>query len=227
MIRCLLLLLVLLPAHVLAAPAPQLTSDEPVFDFGTVLQGEKVDHTFVFRNSGTAPLVIDRVKSSCSCTASLLSDKEIPAGGSGSVQAVFDSTRFRGRIHKTLYLYSNDPDRPSVEFLLQGEVVVPLQATPATLNFGDVAVGAQSVQTVVLKNTSPVTLLIDNISSLNDAVQVDWQEVKLAAGAQVSLTIKAVPQAATPNLNGKILVHTNNPSIPEFAVPVSGSVLRP
>jgi len=226
--RLLFLLFLLAPVSALAVAAPQLTTDEPLFDFGTVMKGEKVEHTFVFRNSGTAPLLIDRVKSSCSCTASLVSEKEIPVGGSGSVQAVFDSSRFRGRIHKTLYLYSNDPQRPSVEFQLQGEVVLPLQATPSSLGFGVIAIGAQAQLPVLLKNVGLAPLRIVTVRSTNPDVQVDWnQEAELPVAGEISLSVTARPTVSTRNLLGKIIILTDQPELGEIEIGINGDVQRP
>ncbi len=44
--------------------APKISSDEPLFDFGEVRQGEKVEHVFQIRNTGTANLVIMKATSS-------------------------------------------------------------------------------------------------------------------------------------------------------------------
>jgi hypothetical protein len=44
--------------------APKISSDEPLFDFGQVKQGEKVEHLFRVQNTGTADLVIDRATGS-------------------------------------------------------------------------------------------------------------------------------------------------------------------
>ena len=44
--------------------APKISSAEPLFDFGEVKQGEKVEHVFQIRNTGTADLVINRATGS-------------------------------------------------------------------------------------------------------------------------------------------------------------------
>ena len=45
-----------------AEGAPQITADEPVFDFGSIKPTERVDHVFKIRNIGTADLKIERVQ---------------------------------------------------------------------------------------------------------------------------------------------------------------------
>ena len=49
-------------------PQPKLDALNPVFDFGTALEGEMVRHVFRIRNVGKGNLVIRGVKSSCGCT---------------------------------------------------------------------------------------------------------------------------------------------------------------
>jgi len=56
---------------------PRVALDEPVFDFGTVDRGARVDHTFRVPNRGGATLRIDHVKSSCGCTVAVLSEREV------------------------------------------------------------------------------------------------------------------------------------------------------
>ena len=54
--------LLFLPALAYAQPSLQLTNE--TFDFGTVKQGEKIEHVFEFENTGTEDLIITRVHAS-------------------------------------------------------------------------------------------------------------------------------------------------------------------
>src|SRR3546814_20299030 len=40
------------------------------YDFGTVKEGEKVEHEFTFTNTGSQPLNVSTVQASCGCTRS-------------------------------------------------------------------------------------------------------------------------------------------------------------
>ncbi|HEV7382842.1 MAG TPA: DUF1573 domain-containing protein, partial [Dyadobacter sp.] len=42
--------------------------DSSSFDFGTIQEGEVVEHTFNFRNDGEYPLILSNITSSCGCT---------------------------------------------------------------------------------------------------------------------------------------------------------------
>ncbi len=47
---------------------PVITFKELSYDFGNINEGDKVEHTFEFTNTGNAPLIIDKIKASCGCT---------------------------------------------------------------------------------------------------------------------------------------------------------------
>ena len=44
--------------------APKISPVEPLFDFGEVRQGEKVEHVFQIRNAGTTDLIIKKATGS-------------------------------------------------------------------------------------------------------------------------------------------------------------------
>jgi hypothetical protein len=44
--------------------APKISPVEPMFDFGEVRQGEKVEHVFQIRNAGTTDLIIKKATGS-------------------------------------------------------------------------------------------------------------------------------------------------------------------
>ncbi|MEZ4484127.1 MAG: DUF1573 domain-containing protein [Syntrophotaleaceae bacterium] len=71
----LILVILLLPTAVPAAP--HLLAESPLHHFGKIAEGSTIEHTFRFQNSGDQPLVISKVRSSCGCTAALLSAERL------------------------------------------------------------------------------------------------------------------------------------------------------
>ncbi|HAD11712.1 MAG TPA: hypothetical protein DCF33_04650, partial [Saprospirales bacterium] len=61
--------------------------DEKDFDFGTVNEGDVVEHTFRFTNTGKIPLTILKCRSSCGCTVPEWPEAPIPPGGPGEIKA--------------------------------------------------------------------------------------------------------------------------------------------
>src|SRR5919198_1171592 len=98
----------------IAHAAPQLVVEQPVYSFGTILQGKKVEHTFILKNAGDAPLQIKQVKPSCGCTAANVSSPTIQPGKKGEIKASFNSANFYGSVSKGIAVESNDPKNPTL-----------------------------------------------------------------------------------------------------------------
>src|ERR1041384_6328411 len=73
--------------------APRLTIVEPVKDYGTVPQGDKLEWSFLVKNAGDADLQIIAAKPGCGCTVADF-DKVIKPGETGKVTAHADPTAF-------------------------------------------------------------------------------------------------------------------------------------
>lgn len=87
--------------------SPTLSFEESTHDFGTVLQGEKVSHSFTFTNNGNADLIISSATGSCGCTVPSFPKEPIAPGKSGKINVVFDSEGKMGRVDKSVTIMSN------------------------------------------------------------------------------------------------------------------------
>ena len=97
------------PAVKAAGPVagPAITFEEVKYDFGSVVQGGTVDHTFKFKNTGTAPLVINNIGVSCGCTTPEWTKAPVLPGKTGTIAAHFNSTGKVGMQNKVLTIESN------------------------------------------------------------------------------------------------------------------------
>lgn len=85
-----------------------ITCEKSVHDFGEIKEADgKVNHTFVVKNEGTAPLVISNVTASCGCTTPEWTKEPIPAGKNGEVKVTFDPVKRPGTFMKSIRLYGN------------------------------------------------------------------------------------------------------------------------
>lgn len=110
---------------------PQITFTESSYDFGNIEEGEVVIHNFVLKNTGGSTLVLERVKTSCGCTAALPQNREIAPGDTTSIRVSFDSHNRTGeKVHKTVTVYSNDPEHPQAYLFITGSVVTPVNDPP-------------------------------------------------------------------------------------------------
>ncbi|MFQ5906527.1 MAG: DUF1573 domain-containing protein, partial [bacterium] len=118
-----------------------------VHNFGRLLEGQSATHTFRFQNVGDKSLVIDKVSTTCGCTAALVSDSIIDPGEKGEIKATFNSRGRMGFQNKSISVRSNDPEQTLVKLAIKGEVYVLLRVSPRSLNFGDVPKGKSKTMT--------------------------------------------------------------------------------
>jgi hypothetical protein len=91
----------------LSGPFPEFDFNEEAHDFGTISEGEVVNHVFTFKNTGEVPLIIESAKGSCGCTVPQWPREPIPVGGSGNIEVSFNSKGKPGQQNKTVTITAN------------------------------------------------------------------------------------------------------------------------
>ncbi len=92
-------------------------------DYGEILKGADGIRVFEFTNTGSAPLVISQVSSSCGCTIPKKPEAPIMPGKTGEIQVKYDTNRV-GPIRKAITVISN-ADTPTVVLKIKGEIKAP------------------------------------------------------------------------------------------------------
>jgi len=85
----------------------RITFAEKSHDFGDIKEGDKVNYTFKFTNTGTTPLIVSKVETTCGCTATNWTKDPVKPGDSGEIAATFNSTGKKGAQRKVITIYSN------------------------------------------------------------------------------------------------------------------------
>jgi hypothetical protein len=80
---------------------------DSVYNFGTVSDGEKVEYSYRFRNTGKNPLIISSAVASCGCTVPEKPEEPIKPGETGFLKVVFNSKGRVGEVHKEITVTSN------------------------------------------------------------------------------------------------------------------------
>lgn len=102
---------------------PTLKLSAYTHNFGTVNEGDILDLVLNVENIGKSMLEIKNVKSSCGCTAAMLSSKLLKPNQSGELKIEFDTKNLSGRVARTITLFSNDPKRPASVVTLTANIV--------------------------------------------------------------------------------------------------------
>ncbi|MCS7005739.1 MAG: DUF1573 domain-containing protein [Cytophagales bacterium] len=96
---------------------------ETEYFFGTIKQGDVIQHTFKFKNTGKIPLVISNITASCGCTTPEYTREPVPPGGEGEIKVEFNSAGKQGQQIRTVTITANTPEITH-QLTLKGEVRV-------------------------------------------------------------------------------------------------------
>lgn len=103
-------------APVIKADGPILTLETNTHDFGDIYQGDVVEHTFKFTNTGNQPLLITNIQTSCGCTTPQWPRDPIMPGGKGELKVGFNSAGKMNKQTKVLPIISNSVTDASITF---------------------------------------------------------------------------------------------------------------
>jgi uncharacterized cupredoxin-like copper-binding protein len=103
--------------------APQLYFSETQHDFGTVKEGQVVDYTFKFKNTGKGVLEVKNVSTSCVCTVALISSKILEPGKEGTLRVELDTKNREGKLNRNITIQSNDPQEPNKALIIFANVI--------------------------------------------------------------------------------------------------------
>lgn len=131
-------------------------------DFGTVDEGSVLTYTFFFRNTGSDTLDVI-VRSTCGCTAALLSDKNVPPGGIGKVRMEFKTQDRKGATSQSINVRTNDPTNQMLTLTMTAIVRGSVKVIPDRLWLDDVLSGAKVNREVLVVDSGDDILTVDKV----------------------------------------------------------------
>ncbi|HEX9460771.1 MAG TPA: DUF1573 domain-containing protein [Thermoanaerobaculia bacterium] len=237
------------PAEKKAEPAakdaaPRLTIVEPIKDYGTISKGEKLDWSFIVKNTGDADLQIISAKPGCGCTVADF-DKVIKPGETGKVTAHVDTTAFAGPIAKTVTLETNDLTTPTSQLTIHAIVKPYVEAFPAGFVRFNLLQGEAESQNVILYSEEEEPFAVTKVELPIDPTTnepVKWVNAiyeKIATEAdkapnvgrpgqdqyRLKITVGG-PDTKLGPLSDKVHIITTSKHQPDYFVSISG-VVRP
>ena len=100
----------------------KITFDKIQHDFGKVNEGDgATSYDFTFKNTGSAPLIIQNVSTTCGCTTPEWTKQPIRPGETGFIKVSYDVKGRPGGIDKTITVHSNGSSAP-INLRIIGEV---------------------------------------------------------------------------------------------------------
>ncbi len=99
----------------------ELWFEEVLHDYGEIPEDGDGSWTFVFKNLGKEPLVINRVRSTCGCTVPAWPREPIEPEASGEITVKYNTAQ-AGSFFKSLYVYSSAANSP-IKLQIKGKVI--------------------------------------------------------------------------------------------------------
>mgnify|MGYP003982409319 CR=1 FL=1 len=89
-----------------SAIAQEFKFEEEVINYGKIEKDSDGERVFIFTNTGTQPLIIKNIQSSCGCTVPKKPEKPIMPGEKGEIKVSYDTKRVGG-FSKAITIFSN------------------------------------------------------------------------------------------------------------------------
>lgn len=90
-----------------AEKLPVIEFETKTYDFGDVIEGERLTYSFKFKNTGKSNLIIYSSEATCGCTTSQPPKAPIRPGESGEILVTFDSKGQKGKVQKRILVGAN------------------------------------------------------------------------------------------------------------------------
>lgn len=102
-------------------------------DFGIVDYNAPAVYDFVFTNTGTEPLIVQKPKSSCGCTIPSWPKDPIMPGKQNKVSVTYRTNKV-GKINQTVTVTSNAKNSPEIRLRIKGNVLTEGEIKPSQKN---------------------------------------------------------------------------------------------
>ncbi len=187
-----------------ATGEPGIHVEQRTIDLGRVRQGEAVAVVFDIENRGDEDIVVQSVRTSCSCTVSreLTEDeRRIEPGETLSLGVTFDSRGRKGQQKRDITVNTNDPIEPRLKLFLEADVVPLLEVIvngepTREWRLGNVRVGAAIDGRIEIFPTEPQTSLeVEKIELLHPALIYERSTVVRDTREGIAITLAVIESA--------------------------------
>ena len=206
-------------------PGPRIMFTKKEKDMGEVNEGDLISSKFSYVNIGSKPLKIS-VRSNCSCTAALLSDKEINPGGIGEIKVAFNTNGRPGSQISSVKVISNDPENRITTITLSAIVKTQTKSVPKRLWIDRVIPGRIIKKNFEVYAHTDSTFEIKEIHA-DDGIKVLKKKTKVdSEGVRISFGVNIIPKGPIGMYSKKIIIVSNR-SGKKIIIPIDGEIVGP
>jgi hypothetical protein len=200
------------PAGDSTTPQPKVVVEGgDVFNFGTMQVGGTQKHTFVLRNTGTAPLVLTAGEPSCKCTISEFSTEPVQPGESREVLLTWTPMGAEEKFRQRAPIFTNVPEQHEITLTIAGRVAEFFKMDPNPLTLGQFSPKEGSTHEINVWGFQPTPWKFKGYQCLDtDTAEFFSVEARDMTADEIARS----PGAA----NGQILLLTVKPGLPFGAI---------
>ena len=214
---------------------PKVISPFPKFEFGTVLEGQVVTHSFEIENQGTADLRIKKVRASCGCTVAEPEQDTLKPGAKTKINVQFDTHGRLGPQYKRVYVFTNDPKTPEYELSFSAVVVDKLEPPKGAkvaklvldkkqVDFGSVDEGKVEETTIGFTNEGTGTLEIIDVKTSCGCTAALLSSKKLEPGQKGTVKIELDTANRQGIMTRTVTLYSNDPLLPNQTITLTVNI---
>ena len=167
-----------------------------LIDLGRVEEGKIVSDTIRFVNSGTEPVHIAQVKSSCGCTAVRIGDSEIGPGDTAEVAFTLNTRGLHGLIRKSLTVQFKERQLEETRFTIQATAFSEFEVSPRFVHFQNIRQNPDTLVTrfFSIRNQSRKAITITRIYAVDEILSVFPAEAVIPPGREHLVRVELKPE---------------------------------
>ena len=216
------LALIVFTAGAFCGPVLEITDKD--FDFGVIPQDAEVSHHFWFKSTGDDTLVINEIKTGCSCLLMPIEKKVLAPGDSTLVGILWDVGKRMNATGVFPYIFTNASPDP-YRLILSGRVLqtlqdyIPISFKPFRFNL--TIFDKKSINEIkfTVKNSSDSDINIKLLSILPKECELKIPE-KVKAKSEQSGYIKVKPEFIDKEFKSSITILCDDPKETRMTIPI-------
>ncbi len=189
----------------------QLTWETTQQTFNSRPKDEFVSAKYKFTNTGTTPIKIENVRTSCGCTTAVLKKTDYAPGESGEIETRFTFSGRTGRQEKAITVQTSDkPNDPTIlQLHVYIEEIVKIEPEMVLWHVGE----EPSPKLIHIDVASDSTVKVLSVTSDNAAMKVKLTELEPGKKYELEVTPDSVATAQAAILQIKTDYPADSPDI--------------
>ncbi|MFZ2921948.1 MAG: DUF1573 domain-containing protein [Desulfosalsimonadaceae bacterium] len=210
-----------IPAITATTGWPAAFVPEPVYDFGTIVDGKKFIHEFSIENQGESPLRISNIMTGCACAVPEYPRTILP-GQKGIIKISIDTNGYGGKeFERVIMVSTNEPNNSMLKLMMHGQISLFADISPKSLILkGQTGEKVQATSIITPYKEYPFSItgvVLDEALKEQVSIDIDREDEKFIVTA--TNKIKSPGQYL-----GKMIIKTDSSVKPEIKMFIKGTI---